>query len=196
MNYEERVLDYLKKNKVITTKNLTELKIPKVILTRLLTKKKIEKVKRGVYIDPASLGDEYYTLIYGNKNAVYSYFTALYFLNLCERVPMIYDITVPRYYGGYLQKNDKVKLHYVDENIINLGRIKIKSPQGQEVECYDVERCLCDLIKDKDSLYFEYVKYAFVEYYRNQKHDTFKLYQYAKKMNLQKEVHEFMEALL
>ncbi len=196
MNYEEQVLNILSEKKIISTCDIIKLNIPKVVLTRLIGKKKIERIKRGVYVLPNSLGDEYYTLLYGINDAVYSYFTALYFHNLCERVPIKYDVTVKRNYGGTLIKNEDVTLHYVDESIFDLGKVKVKSPQGQEVECYDIERCLCDLIKDKDNLYFEYVKYAFVKYYREEKHDTFKLYKYAKLMGIEKQVHEFMETLL
>lgn len=196
MNYEEKVLNILNEKKIITTNELTKLNIPNVVLTRLIEKKKIERSKRGIYVLPNSFGDEYYTLLYGINDATYSYFTALYFHNLCERVPLKYDVTVKRNYGGTLIKNENVNLHYVDESILDLGRTKVKSPQGQEIVCYDIERCLCDLIKDKDNLYFEYVKYAFVKYYREEKHDTFKLYKYAKLMKIEKQVHEFMEALL
>ena len=196
MNYEEKVLNILNEKKIITTNELTKLNIPNVVLTRLIEKKKIERSKRGIYVLPNSFGDEYYTLLYGINDATYSYFTALYFHNLCERVPLKYDVTVKRNYGGSLIKNENVNLHYVDESILDLGRTKVKSPQGQEIVCYDIERCLCDLIKDKDNLYFEYVKYAFVKYYREEKHDTFKLYKYAKLMKIEKQVHEFMEALL
>ena len=196
MNYEEKVLNILNEKKIITTNELTKLNIPNVVLTRLIEKKKIERAKRGIYVLPNSFGDEYYTLLYGINDATYSYFTALYFYNLCERVPLKYDVTVKRNYGGSLIKNENVNLHYVDESIFDLGRTKLKSPQGQEIACYDIERCLCDLIKDKDNLYFEYVKYAFVKYYREEKHDTFKLYKYAKLMKIEKQVHEFMEALL
>ncbi len=196
MNYEEKVLNILNEKKIITTNELTKLNIPNVVLTRLIEKKKIERAKRGIYVLPNSFGDEYYTLLYGINDATYSYFTALYFYNLCERVPLKYDVTVKRNYGGSLIKNENVNLHYVDESILDLGRTKVKSPQGQEIVCYDIERCLCDLIKDKDNLYFEYVKYAFVKYYREEKHDTFKLYKYAKLMKIEKQVHEFMEALL
>ena len=188
MNYEEKVLNILNEKKIITTNELTKLNIPNVVLTRLIEKKKIERAKRGIYVLPNSFGDEYYTLLYGINDATYSYFTALYFHNLCERVPLKYDVTVKRNYGGTLIKNENVNLHYVDESIFDLGRTK--------VECYDIERCLCDLIKDKDNLYFEYVKYAFVKYYREEKHDTFKLYKYAKLMKIEKQIHEFMEALL
>ena len=196
MNYEEKVLNILNEKKIITTNELTKLNIPNIALTRLIEKKKIERVKRGIYVLPNSFGDEYYTLLYGINDATYSYFTALYFHNLCERVPLKYDVTVKRNYGGTLIKNENVNLHYVDESIFDLGRTKVKSPQGQEITCYDIERCLCDLIKDKDNLYFEYVKYAFVKYYREEKHDTFKLYKYAKLMKIEKQIHEFMEALL
>lgn len=196
MNYEEKVLEILKEKGIITAENLRHLNIPKIVLTRLVKKGKIERVKRGIYISKNSFGDEYYNLLYGTHDAVYSYFTALYFQDLCERVPLYYDVTVKRNYGGTLQKNKKVKLHYVDSELINLGKIKIKSPQGQEIYCYDVERCLCDIIKDKDKLYFEYIKYAFVKYYRKQKHDTFTLYQYAKKLGVEKQIHEFMESLI
>lgn len=196
MKYEERVLKYLKDKKIITSKDLKTLNIPRIILTRLLKKNKIKKLTRGVYCLKDSYGDEYYELTYGITNAIYSYFTALYFHDLCERVPISYDITVPKGYGGILQKNSKVNLHYVDSSIFNLGRITVQSPQGQKIECYDIERSLCDIIKDKNKLYFEYVKYAFVEYYRHQKHNTFRLYQYAKKMGIEKQVHEFMEAIL
>ncbi len=196
MKYEEMVLNYLKDKKMISSKDLNDLNIPHIILTRLLKKGKIEKLKRGVYVLKESFGDEYFTLTYGTSNAIYSYFTALYFHNLCERVPISYDVTVPKGYGGSLQKNKKINLHYVDRKLLNLGKITVISPQGQNINCYDIERCLCDLIKDRNKLHFEYIKYAFVEYYRNQKHDTFKLYQYAKELKIEKQVHEFMEAIL
>ena len=196
MNYEERVLEIVKEKGVITTEYLKQIKIPKIVLTRLVKKDKLERVTRGVYISKNSFNDEYYSLTYGTRDAIYSYFTALYFQNLCERTPLYYDVTVKRNYGGRLQKDKKIKLHYVDSTLINLGKIKIKSPQGQDIYCYDAERCLCDIIKDKNKLYFEYIKYAFNQYYRKEKHDTFKLYQYAKKLGVEKQIHEFMETLM
>lgn len=39
--------------------------------------------------------------------------------------------------------------------------MKTKSPQGQEFDVYDIERCLCDCIKDKDMIASEYIKEAF-----------------------------------
>lgn len=197
MDYENQVLEYMKNNSdSITIEEVNGLNIPRIILTRLLQKGSIEKIKSGLYVLKNSWGDEYYNLIYKNNNAIYSHLTSLYLNDLCERVPIEYDISVKRNYSGQLRFNEKVKLYYIDEDKFELGLTKVKSPQGRLVDCYDVERCLCDLIKCKDKVYLEYLKYAFNEYYKVQKNDIKKLYEYAKKLNVYDKVKEFMEVFL
>lgn len=197
MDYENKVLNYMKNNSdSITIEELNKLNIPRITLTRLTDKKLIERVKTGLYVLKDCWGDEYFNLIYGNNNAIYSHLTSLYFNDLCERVPMEYDITVKQNYSGTLRNEKKVKLYYVSDKQYELGLINIKSPQGRIIRCYDVERCLCDLIKCKDEIYLEYLKYAFNEYYKVQKNDVKKLYEYAKKLNIYDKVKEFMEVFI
>lgn len=197
MNYENKVLNYMKNNSdSITIEELNKLNIPRITLTRLTDKELIERVKTGLYVLKDCWGDEYFNLIYGNNNAIYSHLTSLYFNDLCERVPMEYDITVKQNYSGTLRNEKKVKLYYVSDKQYELGLINIKSPQGRIIRCYDVERCLCDLIKCKDEIYLEYLKYAFNEYYKVQKNDVKKLYEYAKKLNVYDKVKEFMEVFI
>lgn len=197
MDYENQVLEYMKNNSdSITTEEINELNIPRIILTRLVNKELIVRVKKGLYVLKNCWGDEYFNLIYGNNSAIYSHLTSLYFNDLCERVPMEYDITVKQNYAGSLSSNKKVKLYYVSNGQYDLGLIQIKSPQGRNIKCYDVERCLCDLIKCKNKVYLEYLKYAFNEYYKIQKNDVKKLYEYAKKLNVYDKVKEFMEVFI
>lgn len=196
MDYKNKILEYMKNNSdMITTKEANQQGFPRIALSRLVNENLIEKVKSGLYVVKDSWGDEYFSLIYRN-DAIYSHLTALYFNDLCERVPLEYDITVKRNYYGDLTNNNRVKLYYVNEDIFNLGLVEIKSPQGKIIRCYDVERCLCDLIKCKDKIYLEYLKYAFNEYYKIQKNDTKKLYEYAKKLNIYDKVKEFMDIFL
>lgn len=196
MNCENKVLEYMKNNSdTITIEEVNEQNIPRVVLTRLLNKNLIERIKPGLYTLKNCWGDEYYNLIY-KSNATYSHLTSLYFNDLCERVPLEYDITVKQNYSGPLVENKNVKLYYVNEDNFELGLIKIKSPQGRIIRCYDVERCLCDLIKSKSKIYLEYLKYAFNEYYKVEKNDVKKLYEYAKKLNVYEKVKEFMEVFL
>ncbi len=197
MDYEKKILDYMKNNSdSITIEEVNELNIPRIVLTRLINKGKLERVKTGLYVINGSWGDEYFNLTYGTGCAIYSHLTALYFHDLCERVPLEYDITVKQNYSGLLTDNSKVKLYYASEEIINLGLIQIKSPQGRIIKCYDVERCLCDLIKYKDKIYLEYLKYAFYEYYKVQRNDIKKLYEYARKLNVYNKVISFTEIFL
>lgn len=197
MSKEEQILNLIKVNDgIITSKEVSKNGINRIFLTRLVKSGKIERVKKGLYVLPNTWGDEYFNLIYG-INAIFSYDTALYFLGLCETVPSIYHITVCRGYNGKLNNMDNVKLHYVKKEIFELGKIEIKSPQGQIISCYNAERCICDLLKNKDKEDLETVKYAITEYLMDkQNRDLPKLVEYSKKLNVENEVNKYLEVLM
>lgn len=197
MSKEEQILNLIKVNNgVITSKEVSKHGINRIFLTRLVKSGKIERVKNGLYVLPNTWGDEYFNLIYG-INAIFSYDTALYFLGLCETVPSIYHITVCRGYNGKLNHVDNVKLHFVKKEIFELGKIEIKSPQGQIITCYNAERCICDLLKNKDKEDLETVKYAITAYLRDKKNrDLPKLVEYSKRLNVEDEVNRYLEVLM
>ncbi len=182
---EDIILNLAKiNNGIITTKEVVSKNINTVFLTRLVKNKKLERVKKGLYVLPFTWGDEYFNLIYGN-NAVFSYETSLYFLNLCESVPSEYHITVERGYNGSLRKIKKVKLHFVKKELFDIGIIEIKSPQGQLIRCYNAERCICDLLKDKDNQDIETIKYALKEYLKDKNERNIPLLlEYAERFNV------------
>ena len=194
---EDKIISLAKNNNgIITSKELAEKKIDSIYLTRLVNKNKLERIKNGLYVLPSTWGDEYFNLTYGN-NAIFSYETALYFQGLCETVPSSYNITVKRGYNGSLKNNEKVILHYVDSNIFELGRITIKSPQGQYISCYDKERCICELLSDKDNNDIETIKYAIIEYINDKKErDLPKLINYSKIFNVYNDVRKYLEVLM
>ena len=197
MSKEEQILNLIKMNNgLITSKEIYKYGINRMFLTRLVKSGKLERVKKGLYVLPNTWGDEYFNLIYG-INAIFSYDTALYFLGLCETVPSIYHITVCRGYNGKLNHEGNVKLHFVKKEIFELGKIEIKSPQGQIITCYNAERCICDLLKNKDKEDLETVKYAITEYLQDkQNRDLPKLVEYSKKLNVEDEVNRYLEVLM
>ena len=194
-NGEKILLKMKENNGVITYNDIKQMGIDKKVIARLLADKQIERTEKGIYIFPNTMGDEYFNKIYG-KNAIYSHMTALYFHNLCNRVPMIYDITVTKKYYGVLDNDQKVLLHKVDKELLDFGKMKIKSPQGQEIYVYDIERCLCDCLKDRNTIASEYIKEAFNNYFKDMKKDSFKIMKYAKKLGIEKEMHDYLEVLL
>ena len=197
MTNEEKILKILKDNNgIVTTKEVEENNIDKIYLTRLVKKGVIDKIKRGLYVSKNSWGDEYFNLVYGTT-AIYSYETALYLLGLCESVPLKYNLSVPRGYNASLNYNDKVILHFVKREYLEIGKVNIKSPQGQMITCYNAERTICDLLKDKQNQDIETLKYAISEYLKDKKsRDLPKLMEYAKAFNVEGALNNYLEVLM
>ncbi len=193
----EKILELAKKNQgFVTTKEVVKNNLNKIALKRLCDKKKLEKISTGNYCLPNTLVDDFYVTISKSKNAVYSHETALYLHNLSDRVPLCLNITVPIGYGGNLQQDNNVLLHYVNKNLLNLGVETIKSPFDNDIRCYDVERTICDIIKDKYNLDKEIYTKALKWYARRKEKDILKLNKYAEALNIKEEVIEIMRIIL
>ena len=82
---------------------------------------------------------------------------ALYFYGLTEEFPHDYTVTVPRGYH-VAELNKKCNVFYVPNDFYELGLIKAKTPSGNIVKAYDIEKCICDIIKDKERMDLEQVK--------------------------------------
>lgn len=193
----EKILQLVQKNDgYITTKEVVENNLNKMALKRLCDGGKLERISTGYYTLHNMINDDYYKIISKSKNAIFSYTTALFLHDLSDRTPLYFDITVPRGYGGQLQEIKTVSLHYVDKSVLNLGMKIIKSPFGMDIKCYDVERTICDIIKDKKNMDKEIYSKALKWYAERKDKDLLKLAKYSKKLNIEKEVVEIMQVIL
>ncbi len=180
----------------ITTKELSKYNINNYFLTSLVKEEKLIRVSRGYYTLPNTFSDDFYIILSKCKKAVFSDATALYLHNLSDRTPLIYDITLPYGYGNCYKGMTNVCLHYVKKENIDLGMIEIESPFGMKIKTYDIERTICDIIKNKNKMDIEIFVKALKEYSRLKNKDLYKLMRYAKKLNVEKKVREYMEVLL
>ena len=197
MNDLEKILQLIQRNNgYITTKEIVDNGLNKMALKRLCDNGLLKRVSAGYYSLPNMINDDYYKIISKSKNAVFSYNTSLFLHELSDRTPLYFDVTVPRGYGGPLQNIDVVSLHYVDNNILNLGMEIIKSPFGMDIKCYDVERTICDIIKDKNHMDKEIYTKALKWYAKRKDKNMLKLAKYSKKLNIEKEVAEIMQVIL
>lgn len=194
MEYEKRILK-LFKNGYLTTKDVTNNNIPRLYLTRLTKDDKIERVSRGVYIKKNELFDEFVILQSKSKNAIYSNTTALYLHGFSNRIPIKYDITINNGYNGSLQKEDNVNLFYTKRELLRLGVIDYKLNSGNIIRVYDLDKTICDIIKNKKKIDAEIFNKAIREYFYSKKKNTLKLYEYAKKMNIYNKVRDTFEVL-
>ena len=179
-------------NGYITSKELSNFGIHRMYLNIMKEKGMIEKVGNGIYIDSSKIEDSYFVFNLELPNIIYSHMTALYFHGLSIKAPNDkYDITVPNNYFNYKIKNHNV--FYVDKDIYKLGLIQVKTPMGNEVRTYDLERCMCDIIRSKNRMDLEHVKYAIREYLKRKDKNLNKLSEYAERLGIKEEVMNYME---
>ena len=197
MSNSEKIFKLIEKNNgYVTTREVVNNKIDKKFLSDMVKKGKIVRISRGYYGLPTYIEDEYYKIASKSKNAIFSMTTALYLHNLSDRTPLVFHITLPAGYSGTLQKEKRVVINYVKRDLLDLGAIEMTSPFGMNIKVYDVERTICDIIKYKNKVDAEIFRKALKNYIKCKNKNLSKLAKYAKIMNIEKKVSEYMEVLL
>ena len=194
MEYENKILKLFKKG-YLNTKDVVKNNIPRIYLTKLVKDDKIKRVGRGIYTNQDELVDEFVVLQSKSKNAIYSNATALYLYGFSNRIPIKYDITINSGYNGTLQKDDNVNLFYTKKELLDLGVTNYKLDSGNVIKVYDLDKTICDIIKNKKKLDAEIFNKAIRDYYNSKDKNTLKLYEYAKKMNIYNKVRDTFEVL-
>lgn len=194
---QEKIKKLLKRNNgIITTKQIEEIGISRVHIKQFIESGTIERVKKGIYISKDMLEDEFYIFQLKNKNAIFSYNTAMYLFRVSERTPDKIDVTV---YSGYnVQRFPKnMKVHYVKKDLLNLGVVIVNSPSGFKVKVYNMERTICDILKDRNTGVDKEQTNKFIRnmIVHNQV-DLNKIWEYAKKMKCEKKLEEVMEWII
>lgn len=179
-----------KNNGYITTKEIDKNKIGRDYLKKMVASGDIIKVARGIYIDSNIHEDTFYTFHLKHPNVIFSHFTALYFHNMTEVYPSMYDITcVNNFYSSDFRNYN---VFYVKENWLDIGLIMLEDNHGYKIKCYDLERCICDIIRSKDRLDFEQVKKSVKQYVKNKNKNIDNLLRYSSEMGIKDEVMNFV----
>lgn len=194
---EEKIKKLLKQNNgIITTKQIEEIGIPRVHIKQFIESGTIERVKKGIYISRDMLEDEFYIFQLKNKNAIFSYNTAMYLFRASERTPEKIDVTV---YSGYNVQRfpNNMRVHYVKKDLLDLGVVIVNSPSGFKVKVYNMERTICDILKDRNTGIDKEQTNKFIRnmILHNQV-DLNKIWEYAKKMKCEKKLEKVMEWII
>lgn len=181
---------------MIKTYQVEELGISNKILTRMIEKGLIERVARGVYIDKETLEDKYFITQAVCKKGIFSHETALYFYDLCDRTPIKYQLTIPSYYNTKLLKDKNYEFFYLKEELYKIGITQMKTPYGNKINIYDLERTICDIVRNKKRIEIALFTDAMKRYVQRKDRNSIKLYKYAKLFNIEDEIRRYLEVLL
>lgn len=197
-NYEKIVNFVKKKNNVITTKDFKDSKIGFYYINKLIKDNYISRIGKGLYGKTDSFEDEYFIIQNRYKSAIFSYNTALFFLNKTEVTPNIIDITIPNDYNVNTINAKQIRVHYTSRENIELGVIKVKSPFGNTIKVYNIERTICDIVKNENKCGLDIeqrnkvIKNAFAS---NAINGT-TIIQYARKLKCEKKIRAIMEIMI
>lgn len=169
------------------------------LISRLLKKGEIEQVTRGVYILADEFEDDFSAISMRWTKCVFSHESALYLRGLSDRTPERFDVTVPRGYNptGFKGREFPLRTHYCPADLYELGLSSAVTPMGNDVAAYDLERCICDIVKQKRSGNVDPQVFASAVsgYFGGKNKDISKLASYAKKLGVFDEVHTYMEVM-
>ena len=100
-------------------------------------------------------------------------------------------------YKGYNPHriSGSVRIHYVTKAIYNLGMTECQTMFGNTVKVYDLERTICDFIKNRSEIETELFSKTINFYTRYENKDLNKLYEYSKKMKIYEKVKEILEVV-
>lgn len=193
---QQQILEIMNNNNgVITNKEASQMGISRTSLYRLKEQGAIYSISRGIY----SLNDEIpdILMIIQNrcKKGTYSHESALYFHELTDHTPSSHVVTVPSSYNTTSLKDLPVSFRYIKSEFILLGRIMMKTSQGNEVFVYDLERTICDIIRNKRSMDINEVNNALRQYASSNKTKYSILMIYANKLRMEKKVRDVMGVL-
>ena len=195
MKFEEIAKRIDENNGYISMNDLKELNISKQYFYMNINKLSLIKVNSGLYAKDDIIIDNLYVRSF-NNNFIYSYESSL-FLNKFTLKELEFDsITVINGYNAKHLKKYNFSINYVDESIFDLGKAKVLTPFGNSVNCYDLERTICDIICNKNKIDMQVFSYALKQYFSLKNRNLNKLIKYAKKLKCLDKVRNYAEILI
>ena len=190
-NMDENLRSLFEKNRnVVTTKTFLENGYTKYQIKKMVDENVLSRLKYGLYGLNEELEDEFFLNQNNNSFIIYSNETALYLHNLTDRYPNPLSVTTK---SGYHLRNKKLKLYYVKEELLYHNVIEIISPQGNPVYVYDIERTICDIVKNKNRIDQQVYIQGLQKYFLEGKPNLRKLSKLAKMLNIQQKMMNIIE---
>jgi predicted transcriptional regulator of viral defense system len=154
------------------------------------------KIDKGFYAQEQWIRDDYFVFQYKYPKFIFSNVSALFLHGLTDQLPDYFEVTGPKNYRPFTP-NPSVTIHTDSHGeTYRLGICKIKTSLGHLVECYDMERTLCDIIKNSRKIDAEIYGKALRLYAKSKDKNTRNLLHYAQILKIENKVAELMTVVL
>lgn len=183
---------------VMTTAQLSAVKLYYRDIQRMLNEGLIEKIKRGYYHWIESYGKDEIVII--NRlfpDGVLCMDTALFYYKYSDRTPAEWHITIDKNTSRQRTQVEHplIKAYRVESELLTLGETEGKI-DSQKVRIYDRDRTICDVMRNMNKMDKEIFSTAIQGYVKDPKKNLSNLMQYAKALRVQKRVKDIIEVWL
>lgn len=190
MNKKDLLYKLLEDINTITSKQATDAGFARIYLSMLEEEGKIYKVSRGVYsIKKDTNIHPLYDFQRNNKKIIYSGFTALELLDYYHHKPSKVQISVPQGYNASRYKNNEV--FYNNSGNYGIGTTNVNLGNSK-ITVYDVERTICDIIKDQNRYDNREYNKLISHYFSREDINYPKLLEYSKLLKISKKVQNYL----
>ncbi len=190
---QEEIIKIANQNNGYLTPNIIKSNnIDSSYISRLVKKGMLTKIASGIYITDYGVEDVFYINSVRFSKIVYSGDAAIFLNGLSNKQYPEMEASIP--YGTFFPKIEGFTIKQTRKDTFYLGISDVQTPFGNVVRCYDKERCICDLFIRADYYDYEDRVYAINEY-KNRYLNFDKLYDYAEKLGVIKEVRNVFEVI-
>lgn len=197
MTGSEKLESLMKSSKgVITAKLADAHDIHREYLSEFTRQGKLERISHGIYITPDVWEDRMLIHQLRKEKMVYSHETALFLHDLTDRDPVVYCVTVPTGYNTSKLNEDGLIVYTIKKELFELGICIRQTVFGNDVKTYDMERTICDIIRDRNNQDAAVVSDALKKYARRSDKDLNRLMKYAELLRVEKVLRNYLEVLL
>jgi len=192
-----RILQIAEKhNGLVTSRQVSKAGISRGSLKYLADKGLLAHSARGVYTLPQVWDDELFNLQTRFKKGVFSGETALFLHGYSDRTPAKYRMSFPASYNTTMIHADNVVFLRTKESLHKLGVCDVRTPGGNIVRAYNMEKTLCDILKGSSHTDIQLVSDAFKKYAKSENRNIPLLSDYAKKLRVETKLRSYLEVLL
>ncbi|KJS01932.1 MAG: abortive phage infection protein [Peptococcaceae bacterium BRH_c4a] len=187
----------LKSSKGVITAKLADAHgVHREYLSEFVRQGKLERIAHGIYITPEVWEDKMLLHQLRKSKMIYSHETALFLHDLTDRDPVTYCVTVPAGYNTSKLNQDGLIVHTVKKELLDLGIFTKQTTFGNDIRTYDMERTICDILRDRNKQDAAVVSDALKRYVRRSDKDLNRLMKYAGILRIEKILRNYLEVLL
>ena len=183
-------------NGFLKTSDVVARGISRVALGNFVRKHGLERIAHGLYMSQDAWEDGMFVIQARYPEAVFSHETALYLLNLANREPSPFSVTLKTGTNSTGLSRQGIKVYKIKEELFGEGIIETLSPSGHTVRAYNAERTLCDLFRSRRNIEIQELQDAVKSYIRLKEKNIPQLMRYAKMFSVEKIARQYLEVLL